>query len=126
MLETPDTTEAFNQLRMIKTTPLGNLIAFMEVYNLRFGAATTPTQRQIYRQLYETLDQVRDRVVKESKVDLNATAAGRSEYRRRLLQQDGYRSNRGQRQEVNSWPRLVPPMPPSITTIETEIVTGWY
>jgi hypothetical protein len=75
MLETPDTTEAFNQLRMIKTTPLGNLIAFMEVYNLRFGASTTPTQRQIYRQLYETLDQVRDRVVKESKIDLNATAA---------------------------------------------------
>ncbi len=75
MLERPDTTEAFNQLRMIKTTPLGNLIAFMEVYNLRFGAATTPTQRQIYRQLYEKLDSARDRVVKEAKIDLNTTAA---------------------------------------------------
>ena len=42
MLERPDTSEAFNQLRMIKSTSLGNLIAFMEVYNLRFGAATTP------------------------------------------------------------------------------------
>jgi hypothetical protein len=74
MLEKPDTTEALNQLRMIKTTPLGNLIAFMEVYNLRFGAATTPTQRQIYRQLYETLDQTRDRVLKEAKLDQKATA----------------------------------------------------
>jgi hypothetical protein len=74
MLEKPDTSEAFNQLRMVKTTALGNLIAFMEVYNLRFGAATTPAQRQIYRQLYETLDQVRDRVLKESKVDQTATA----------------------------------------------------
>jgi hypothetical protein len=74
MLEAPDTREAFNQLRTIKTTALGNLIAFMEVYNLRFGAATTPTQRQIYRQLYQVLDQTRDRVLKESKVDQNAVA----------------------------------------------------
>ena len=45
MLERPDTSEAFNQLRTIKSTSLGNLIAFMEVFNLRFGAATTPGQR---------------------------------------------------------------------------------
>ena len=42
LLERPDTTEAFNQLRTVKTTHLGNLIAFMEIYNLRFGQATTP------------------------------------------------------------------------------------
>ena len=71
MLERPDTTEAFNQLRMVKSTTLGNLIAFMEVFNLRFGAATTPGQRQIYRQLFSALDEVRDKIVKASKVDDN-------------------------------------------------------
>jgi hypothetical protein len=64
LLERPDTTEAFNQLRMVKTTPLSNLIAFMEIYNLRFGQATTPRQRAIYRDLFAQIDAVRDRVVK--------------------------------------------------------------
>ena len=52
MLEKPDTKAALDQLRMVKTTTLGNLIAFMHVYNLRFGAATTPHQKLIYDQLY--------------------------------------------------------------------------
>jgi hypothetical protein len=63
LLERADTTEAFNQLRTVQTTTLGNLIAFMEIYNLRFGAATTPRQRAIYRDLYAKLDVVRDRVL---------------------------------------------------------------
>jgi hypothetical protein len=69
LLERPDTTEAFNQLRMVKTTPLSNLIAFMEIYNLRFGAATTPRQRLIYRDLFAALDSVRDQVVKDLKLE---------------------------------------------------------
>ena len=64
LLERPDTTEAFNQLRMVQTTPLSNLIAFMEIYNLRFGQATTPRQRQIYRDLFTQIDAVRDQVAK--------------------------------------------------------------
>ena len=48
---------------MVKTTPLSNLIAFMEIYNLRFGAATTPRQRLIYRELFAQIDAVRGRVV---------------------------------------------------------------
>ena len=64
LLERPDTTEAFNQLRSVKTTTLGNLIAFMEIYNLRFGQATTPTQRAIYRDLYAQIDVVRKQVVR--------------------------------------------------------------
>jgi hypothetical protein len=74
MLETPDTREALDQLRMMKTVKIGNLIAFMQVYNLRFGAATTPVQRQIYDHLYPVLDEVRDRVLRESKVDESARA----------------------------------------------------
>ncbi len=73
MLERPDTSTAFNQLRTIKSTSLGNLIAFMEVYNLRFGAATTPGQRIIYRQLFPLLDELRDRVVKAADLDHEST-----------------------------------------------------
>jgi hypothetical protein len=69
MLETPDTNEAFNQLRMVKSTTLGNLIAFMQVFNLRFGAATTPSQRLIYRQLFTALDELRDQVLKGAKLN---------------------------------------------------------
>ena len=71
LLEKPDTTDALNQLRQVKTTPLANLIAFMEIYNLRFGQATTPRQRLIYRELFTTIDAVRDRVVKEVRLDEN-------------------------------------------------------
>ena len=67
LLERPDTTEAFNQLRTVKTTSLGNLIAFMEIYNLRFGQATTPVQRTIYRDLYAQIDAVRRKVVEHRK-----------------------------------------------------------
>ncbi len=74
LLENPDTTEALKQLRMVKTTPLSNLIAFMEIYNLRFGQATTPKQRAIYRDLFAQLDAVRDRVVKEANLDESSAA----------------------------------------------------
>jgi hypothetical protein len=74
LLERPDTTEAFNQLRKVQTTSLSNLIAFMEIYNLRFGQATTPRQRSIYRDLFAQIDAVRDRVVKDATIDETATA----------------------------------------------------
>ena len=91
MLEKPDTKAAIDQLKMVKTTTLGNLIAFMHIYNLRFGAATTPHQKLIYDQLYPLLDDVRDRITKESRSE---TAAGQSGARERLLQQGGGRSSR--------------------------------
>jgi hypothetical protein len=75
MLEQPDIKEALDQLRMVKSTTLGNLLAFMHVYNLRFGAATTPHQKLIYGQtIYPSLDEVRDRISKESKLDETAQA----------------------------------------------------
>ena len=71
LLERPDTTAAFNELRTIKTTTLGNLIAFMEIYNLRFGAATTPRQRAVYRDLFAKIDPVRRDVVREVRAQEN-------------------------------------------------------
>jgi hypothetical protein len=74
MLEKPDTKAALDQLKMVKTTTLGNLIAFMHIYNMRFGAATNPHQKLIYDQLYPLLDDVRDRVTKESRSETAAAA----------------------------------------------------
>jgi hypothetical protein len=69
LLEKPDTREVFDQLRMVKSTTVGNLIGFMHIYNLRFGAAKTPQQRMIYEKLYPVLDQARDRVMSEAKIE---------------------------------------------------------
>ncbi len=74
LLENPDTTEALKQLRMVQTTPLANLIAFMEIYNLRFGQATSPRQRLIYRELFAQIDKVRDQVVKEANLQESIAA----------------------------------------------------
>jgi len=71
LLEKPDTREAFDQLRKVKSTTVGELIGFMHAFNLRFGAATTPRQRLIYEQIYPSLDQARDRVLSETKLDTN-------------------------------------------------------
>ena len=50
---------------------MGNLLGFMHAYNLRFGPATTIKERNAYRQLYEAIDQTRDQILSEAKIDLN-------------------------------------------------------
>ena len=41
---------------------LGQLLAFMSAYNLRFGEATTPTQKMVYDSLYPKLSELRAEV----------------------------------------------------------------
>ena len=48
---------------------VGNLLGFMNAYNLRFGPATTPRQRQAYSQLFGILDQTRDQMLAEAKLE---------------------------------------------------------
>jgi hypothetical protein len=62
MLSMPDTKDAFDQLSKVKTTSVGSLLAFMQTYNLRFGPATTPKEKAIYKGLYPVLDTTRDRI----------------------------------------------------------------
>ena len=69
LMKKPDTQQVLDQLRMVTNTTVGSLIGFMHVYNLRFGAATTPQQKGIYEQLYPVLDQVRDQVLKAADLD---------------------------------------------------------
>jgi TfoX/Sxy family transcriptional regulator of competence genes len=69
LLEMPDTKQALDELRKVKTTSLGNLLGFMHAFNLRFGPATTPRQKIVYNKLYPLLDDTRDHVISEAKLD---------------------------------------------------------
>jgi hypothetical protein len=69
LLEKPDIGPAILALRKIQDTMLSNLLGFMHAYNLRFGPATTVNQRQAYNRLFAILDQTRDQIVAEAKLD---------------------------------------------------------
>ena len=69
LLEKPNIQPAILELRKIQDTMLGNLLGFMNAYNLRFSAATTPKERQAFRQLYEILDRTRDEILAEAKIE---------------------------------------------------------
>ena len=73
LLERPNIGPAILELKKVQDTMVGNLLGFMHIYNLRFGAATTPEQRQAYRRLFEILDQTRDQILAEAKLDPSAT-----------------------------------------------------
>lgn len=67
MVETPDVKAVLDELRQMKSTSIGNLLAFMHTFNLRFAPAETPRQRTIYDKLYLAIDQTRDRILDEIK-----------------------------------------------------------
>jgi hypothetical protein len=69
LLEQPDTKQVVDELRKVKTTSLANLLGFMHAFNLRFGPATTPREKIVYNKLYPLLDETRDRVISEAKLD---------------------------------------------------------
>ena len=78
LLEKPDTKAVLDQLNKVPNTTVGSLIGFMHLYNLRFGAATTPQQREIYEKLYSMLDEARD-LSQKALEGSNTVAAGPAE-----------------------------------------------
>jgi len=74
LLAKPNIGPAILELKKIQDTMIGNLLGFMHTYNLRFGPATTPKQRQAYDRLFEIIDQTRDQILAEAKLD-DKTAA---------------------------------------------------
>ena len=79
MLEKPDIDQVLAELGKIERTTVGNLLAFMHTFNLRFAPATTPRQKMVYNELFPVLDQTRDRIISEAKLDNNtSTRAGKA------------------------------------------------
>lgn len=68
LLEKPNIRPALVELKKVQDTRVGNLLGFMHAYNLRFGAATTPGQRQAYNELFGILDRTRDQILAEAKL----------------------------------------------------------
>jgi hypothetical protein len=62
MLETPAIDVILSGVEKRPDASLGELLTFMNAFNLRFGAATTPAQRQAYETLYPKLVDLRNQV----------------------------------------------------------------
>jgi hypothetical protein len=62
MLKTPSLDTYLAGVENRPETSVGELLEFMNAFNLRFGAATTPRQREVYTALYPSLDALRDQV----------------------------------------------------------------
>ena len=75
LLEMPNIRPALLELKKVQDTTIGNLLGFMSAFNLRFGPATSPSQRQVYSQLFQILNQTRDRILAEAKLETTAPAA---------------------------------------------------
>jgi hypothetical protein len=60
MLHSPQVEQILAGLEKYPGTTVGDLLAFMHIYNLRFAPAKTPQQREIYEQLFLVLDKLRD------------------------------------------------------------------
>jgi hypothetical protein len=63
MLETPAVNVLLAGVEKHPDASLGALMQFMTSFNLRFGAAETDRQKEVYRMLYPLLVKVRDEVV---------------------------------------------------------------
>ncbi len=63
MLERPNVDAVLAELEKIENTTVGNLVAFMHAYNLRFDAAKTPKQVSTYRDLYPIMISQRDKIL---------------------------------------------------------------
>jgi len=61
ILENPNMLHALKDLKKVETTHVSNLIAFMHVFNLRFGPAVKPEQKIAYQKLYPILKGDRDK-----------------------------------------------------------------
>jgi hypothetical protein len=59
MIESPAYDVFLAGVEKIPTVPLRDVLSFMHAFNLRFGPAKSPEQREIYAQLYGTLSDLR-------------------------------------------------------------------
>jgi hypothetical protein len=74
LMEHKDIAPAILELRKLTDTTVGNLLGFMNAFNLRFGPATTPKQRQVYDQLFAILDKTRDQVLAAANLGSSSVA----------------------------------------------------
>ncbi len=62
MVKSPDVDKYLEGVEKRPNVTLGELLSFMSAFNLRFGVATTPEQRDVYSFLYPRLVELRNQV----------------------------------------------------------------
>jgi len=62
MIKTPEISACLKELDEVETTSLASLLGFMFSFNLRFGVAGTPSQRNAYDELSSKLRALRNRL----------------------------------------------------------------
>jgi hypothetical protein len=70
MARQPDIQQVLSQASKLDSVPLANAVAFMEVFNLGFGAAKTPQEKALYLSIYPRMRELRDRVERELKAPI--------------------------------------------------------
>ena len=80
MLQTPAINVLLSGVENRPEATLGDLLTFMNAFNLRFGSASSPQQRQIYDMLYPRLVTLRNQIAPllatTSPIKLKGTEAG--------------------------------------------------
>ncbi len=76
LLNDPSMKAFLDQLEDTKQSTVGNLVAFMNAYNLRFGATTSDRQVEIYSQLLPGLVALRNEIASQHAQASNADRSG--------------------------------------------------
>src|SRR5262249_29573981 len=95
LFEKPDIRPALVELRKVQDTAIGNLLGFMHAFNLRSGVANTLKEKQAYHQLFGILDQTRDEILAEAKLDNRSLAQANPSHATDFFQSMGRAPSRG-------------------------------
>ena len=79
MLDTPAIDLLLAGVEKRPDATLGELLGFMNAFNLRFGSATTPKQKEVYDSLYPKLVDLRNQIAPALAAASAATASGGTE-----------------------------------------------
>jgi len=79
MLDTPAMDLLLAGVEKRPDATLGELLGFMNAFNLRFGSATTPKQKEVYDSLYPKLVDLRNQIAPALAATSAATASGGTE-----------------------------------------------
>jgi hypothetical protein len=67
MLSKPEIEQVLASLENYPGTTVADLLAFMQMFNLRFGAASTVRERAVYAGMYPLLDEQRDAILSKNR-----------------------------------------------------------
>jgi hypothetical protein len=85
MLYSPQVDEVLAELQKYRGTTLGELLSFMQAYNLRFSHANSFRQRQLYLKLYPMLAEQSNRLLAQGSPRANGAAPAAEDTGRQLI-----------------------------------------